>query len=103
MQLENNVDDIYTQETEAKNNDIGMINPHSGAGVLVRENGLLEAFADYGLGFRIDPETQSFSIFAPNLKLFYQKIEEIRYDQNMTFIKDEYKEALDAIDNKESD
>lgn len=98
MQIDNNVDDIQTQQTEAKSKDVGLVNPTSGAGMLVRENGRIEAFADYGLGFRIDPDTQSLSIFAPNLKLFYQKKSHVDYDQDMHFIKDEYKDALDLVE-----
>ncbi|CDQ41804.1 hypothetical protein [Virgibacillus salexigens] len=97
MELENNVDNLFIQSTEAKGKDIGLINPTSGTGVLAREDGRVEAFADYGLGFRMDPKTQSFSIFAPNLKMFYQKKEEISYNQKLNFIQGEYKTVLDKL------
>lgn len=90
------IDDLYKQSTEVKNHDIGLVNQKSGAGIIARENGRIEAFSDFGLGFRIDPETQSLSVFAPNIKLFTSKKQEFSYEQGMTFLKNEYKDAMDV-------
>lgn len=100
QELDQNVNDLLTQSTEAKVHDVGLISPKSGAGVLVRENGKVEAFADYGLGFRMDPETQSLSIYAPNLRLFYQKKNVYDYKEAFTYIKDEYKDVLNLLKEK---
>lgn len=101
MEIERNLDDVQIQHTEAKAKDIGLVNPASGAGMLIRDNGRIEAFADYGLGFRFDPDTQSLSVFAPNLKLFYNHKSELKHEDKMTFLKDEYKDALDIIQGRE--
>jgi|GEM_PF-3311239 len=84
------LDVIADQSTEAKENDIGMINPISGAGILARENGTLEGFADYGLGFRFSRDSQSLLIFAPNIHVFSLHIEKHDKIIRNTYLKDEY-------------
>lgn len=69
-----NLDDIADEQTIAKNKDVGFVNPNNGVGIMARENGDLEGFADYGLGFRFHRETQSLSVFAPTLNLFVNRI-----------------------------
>ncbi|WP_089097198.1 hypothetical protein [Parageobacillus galactosidasius] len=92
------LDELFIQSAEAKRNDVGLINPSNGAGILIREDQTIEAFADYGLGFRIDPVTQSFSIFAPTIKLFYNKKEEISWDEEFTYFRGEYEEMKDILE-----
>jgi hypothetical protein len=90
------LDTLSEVHTEVKNNDIGMVNPISGVGVLATEKGHLEGFADYGLGFRFSRDTQSLSVFASSIHLFALEVE--RHDtvvQN-TYLKDEYGD-IDSI------
>ena len=99
--VDSNINDLDTERTEAKVNDIGIINQSNGVGILARDNGRLEGYADYGLGFRMDPETQSLSIFAPNLRIFSNSVETHDFNKQVTFIKNEYKDALQIIKQKE--
>lgn len=92
------LDELFIKSSEAKRNDIGLINPSNGAGLLIREDQTIEAFADYGLGFRMDPATQSFSIFAPNIKLFYNKKEEISWNETFTYFRGEYSEIKKILE-----
>jgi len=97
MGVEHNIDDVYEMSKETKMEDVGMVNPNNGAGMLVRDSGKIEAFSDYALGFVMDPETQSFSIYAPNLKMFFNKKEEIKFNQDMSILKNEYDDVLKII------
>jgi hypothetical protein len=96
-QVAEDLDTLMVQSTEAKNHDVGIINPTSGVGLLARENGRIEAFSDYGLGFRIDPVTQSFSIYAPTIRMFAEKVESHTEEKPVSYIKGEYKEVLDLL------
>jgi hypothetical protein len=95
------IDEMLIKSSEAKKNDVGIINPNNGAGMLIREDQTIEAFADYGLGFRIDPVTQSFSIFAPTIKFFCNKKEEFNWNEHFTYLRDEYKDVIDILEGEE--
>jgi hypothetical protein len=90
MHESDDLDSLAEQSTEAKNNDFGFINPVSGTGILGRENGELEGFADYGLGFRFSRDSQSLMVFAPSVHIFSTHIE--KHDQVVknTYLRDEY-------------
>lgn len=84
------LDDLAEESTEAKNNDVGFVNANSGAGILGRENGTLEGFADYGLGFRFNRDSQSLLVFAPNIHVFSSNIQKHDKIVPSTYLKDEY-------------
>jgi hypothetical protein len=95
------IDDMLVKSSEAKNHDVGLINPHNGAGLLIREDQSIEAFSDYGLGFRIDPVTQSVSIFAPTIKFFCNKKEEFNWNDEFTYLRNEYKDVIDILEGED--
>lgn len=91
------LDALSESSTEAKPDDIGMVNTVSGAGILARESGTLEGFADYGLGFRFSRDSQSLLVFAPNIHLFSMNIEKHDALIKTTFLKDEYKDIENLL------
>lgn len=90
------LDVLAETSTEVEKEDIGMVNPTSGAGIIATQGGNLEGFADYGLGFRFSRDTQSLAIFASSIHLFALEVE--RHDTVVpnTYLKDEYGD-IDAI------
>lgn len=84
------LDTLADKSSEAKPDDIGFINSKSGAGILARENGLLEGFSDYGLGFRFSRDTQSLMVFAPSIHLFTTSVQKHDKIVRNTYLKDEY-------------
>jgi hypothetical protein len=91
------LDTLSETSTEAKADDVGMINPVSGAGILARENGTLEGFADYGLGFRFSRDSQSLMIFAPSIHIFSSNIEKHDRIVRNTYLRDEYGDIEDIL------
>ncbi len=90
MREPQDLDDLAHRSGEAKVNDIGIINPASGAGILARENGVLEGFADYGLGFRFSRDSQSLMVFAPSVHIFASDIQKHDRIVRNTYLRDEY-------------
>lgn len=84
------LDELAETSTEAKNDDMGFVNPVSGAGILARENGVLEGFADFGLGFRFSRDSQSLMVFAPSVHIFSSEIQKHDKVVRNTYLKDEY-------------
>ncbi len=95
-----NIDEMANESSEAKTNDVGLINNKSGAGLLARDTGVLEAFSYYNLGFRFDPENMSLSFYAPHIKMFTGDYQIIDSDQVSNPITDEYQEILKLIGGK---
>lgn len=87
------LDDLASQSTEAKTNDVGFVNPNSGAGILGREDGSLEGYADYGLGFRFSRDSQSLMVFAPAVHIFSGSIQKHDKVIRNTYLKGEYEEV----------
>lgn len=71
---------VYQDVYSTKEEDIGMVHPTRGTGILLRKNGTIEGFADYNLGFRIDPDSSVFSIYAPTIRIHADSIEKIKYE-----------------------
>lgn len=90
------LDELADSSTEMQNNDLGIINPVSGAGIVTRENGNVEAFADYGLGFRFSRDAQSLMVFAPSVHIFSTDIQKHDQVAMNTFLRDEYND-IDSI------
>ncbi len=90
MREPQDLDDLADKAGEAKSNDIGFINPTSGAGIIARENGTLEGFADYGLGFRFSRDSQSLMVFAPSVHIFSSDIQKHDRIIRNTYLRDEY-------------
>lgn len=67
-----NLDEMTRDSTKAKDHDIGFVNAKSGAGILARDSGVLEGYADHNLGFRFDPKTKTLMLIAPTIKMFCQ-------------------------------
>lgn len=91
------LDDLAEQSTEANRDDVGFVNPKSGAGILGRKNGMLEGFADYGLGFRFSPESQSLMVFASSIHFFAGQIVHHDTEIRNTYLKDEYGDIFDIL------
>lgn len=91
------LDVIAETSTEAKNDDIGFVNSKSGAGILARENGTLEGFADYGLGFRFSRDSQSLMVFAPSVHIFSQDIQKHDKVVTTTYLRDEYSDIENIL------
>jgi len=89
------LDDMEQKENMFHSEDIGFLNRYNGAGMIIRKNKRIECLSDFGLGFVFDPNHQSLSVFAPNLKLFTSKIEKHEYNKAESFLKNEYQEILD--------
>jgi hypothetical protein len=100
---EKNIDEMVEESIIPKSDDIGMINPKSGAGIMAKENGVLEGFSYYNLGFRFDPRNMSLTLVAPNIKLFCNNFQV--YDNLADFdpIKAEYQEVLKMIGGQASE
>lgn len=90
------LDVLSEVSTEVENDDIGLVNPTSGAGILATNKGNLEGFADYGLGFRFSRDTQSLSVFASSIHLFALEVEKHDVVIRNTYLKDEYGD-IDSI------
>lgn len=95
-----NIDDMAEVTGQTKDNDVGFVNSITGAGVLSREDGSLEGFSDYGLGFRFDPDHQALMIFAPHIHLFTSSIKQHQQLEDPVYFDGEYKEVLDLLKEK---
>lgn len=95
------MNDVAEEAYSTKANDIGLVHPVTGAGLLIRENNKIEAYANFGLGFRLDPETQSFSVFAPKIKFFTNELKTYDYEENKSYFQGEYKDIIDLLEEKE--
>jgi len=97
-----NIDEMAEQSSHAKTNDVGIINDTSGAGILARDNGVLEGFSYYNLGFRLDPATMTIGFFAPKIRMFTNDFQVVSGDQEFNPINDEYAEILNMIGGKDN-
>lgn len=96
------LDDLAENSTEAKAEDVGFVNPKSGAGILGREDGVLEGFADYGLGFRFSRNSQSLMVFAPSVHIFSSSINKHDKIIRNTYLKDEYGDIEEILSKGDS-
>lgn len=94
---DSNIDEMVKESTTAKNEDIGMINDKSGAGILARDNGVIEGFSYYNLGFRMDPKNMTLSFYAPTIQLFTGNFQVIDGDKEFNRITEDYAEILKKI------
>ncbi|QHW35652.1 hypothetical protein GZH47_32660 (plasmid) [Paenibacillus rhizovicinus] len=97
---ETNLNTLAEESTMASSEDVGFVNPLSGAGLLARSSGVLEGFSDYGLGFRMDPESKTFSIYAARVNLFCSQFKVFSGDHEFTIIDTEQEEILGLIGGK---
>ncbi|ARW46176.1 hypothetical protein S100141_04958 (plasmid) [Bacillus licheniformis] len=96
------LDDLAENSTIAKTEDVGFVNPKSGAGILGREDGVLEGFADYGLGFRFSRDSQSLMVFAPSVHIFSSSISKHDKIVRNTYLKDEYGDIEEILSEGEN-
>lgn len=95
---EQNLDDLLKQSTQAKTHDIGLINSVSGAGILARDTGVVEGFAYYHLGFRMDPSKMMFSVYAPNIQFVCNNFQVVNASEaGFDPVSEDYKAILDMI------
>ncbi|GAK42059.1 hypothetical protein TCA2_4551 [Paenibacillus sp. TCA20] len=97
MSSDQNIDEMVEQSSHAKNADVGIINDTSGAGILARDSGVLEGFSYYNLGFRLDPSTMTFGLYAPKIRMFTDDFKVVSGAQEFNPINDEYEEILNMI------
>jgi len=95
-----NLDIVAQKKTQASTDDVGLINPVSGAGIMARESGRLEGYADYGLGFRFDPESKTFSVFASRIRFFTSDFKVVDESQATERIDSDFAEILELIGGK---
>lgn len=91
------MDTAHEESYSTKEKEIGLIHPLLGTGMLLRNNGAIEAFADYNLGFKIDPDNNTLSIYAPTIALHTNEIVHSNYE-NKTYFSKEVKEILEYVD-----
>lgn len=97
MRISEDLDFLADHSTRSKEDDIGLINPKSGAGILARENGTLEGYADYGLGFRFSKEKQALLVFAPSIHVFTKEIHKYDSIEKQTYLRDEYADVVELL------
>lgn len=97
LRVTEDIDFLTETATEAKENDVGVINSISGAGILARENGDLEGYADYGLGFRFSRKKQALMVFAPSVHVFTQNLQKHTDMKPNSYLKDELKDVHDLL------
>jgi hypothetical protein len=102
MKEDQNLDDLMLRSKINPGDDVGLIHAKTGAGILARDNGRLEGFADTGLGFRMDPQTHSFSLFAPTISFFCFDFKVYDKDNKETLnrINNEFADVLQLIGGK---
>jgi peptide deformylase len=100
-----NIDDLFQSSTQAKGHDVGFVNKKTGAGILARDTGVLESFAYYNLGMRMDPESMTISFFAPTIQMFCSKYQVYEGADASAFqrINQDYQDVLDMIGGKVDD
>jgi hypothetical protein len=96
---EENLDDLVKKSTQAKTHDVGLINSASGAGILARDTGVLEGYAYYHLGFRMDPNKMMFSLFAPNIQFVTNNFQVVDASEVGEYdpVSEDYQAVLDMI------
>ena len=99
MTVAEDLDTLANRSTAAKTNDVGFVNPISGAGVMGKENGDLEGFADYGLGFRFSRKKQSLFVYAPHIHLFTKGITQHDNVNQRSYFRDEHKDVDELLKN----
>lgn len=92
-----NIDDLANEQTLVKENEIGFVHPTTGVGVVTRNDGNLEGFADHSLGFQFDRETQSLSVFASQINLFTHQIYKHDGKEIKEFYQDEWKDVQELL------
>jgi hypothetical protein len=96
-QDDKNLNQVAEDHTKASSDDVGFVNPVSGAGMLARSNGRLEGFADYGLGFRVDPSNKTFSIYGSRIHLFCSDFQVFAGEREFQVMDPEQEEILGMI------
>lgn len=96
-----NIDDVADVTGIAKNDEIGFVHTKTGAGVIARDDGALEGYSDYGLGFRFDPDHQALLVFAPHIHLFTGSVKTHEQLQAPVYFDSEYKEVLELLEAKD--
>lgn len=94
-----NLDDLLNKKESAHGHITGFVHEQSGSGIIADQNGNLEGFADYGIGFRLDRENQTLSLFAPHIQLIANTIKTFNDDQKAdSFIKNEHQDILRLLE-----
>lgn len=62
------------KETKPTEDDVEMVHPINKSRVRIKDDGSIEAFADKGLGFRINPTTRSILFFADNFQIISPEV-----------------------------
>lgn len=97
---EQNVDQLVNHQQLIQDHDCGLVHPFHGAGMMIRESGKIEAFADYGLGFQMDPKTKTMTFFAPKMIFVAHEEQHLSDQQQQGSIYDEWKMALLELEEK---
>ena len=65
-----NIDEMMKQKEYIKRDEVGIIHSKNGAGLVVKDDGSIQCFSDYGLGFEINKKTKSIHLYASKMKIF---------------------------------
>lgn len=68
------IDEEASQHGSVYSKDVAVINEESGSGFVARADGTVELSASTGLGFRLDPETDTLIVNATNILLMTERI-----------------------------
>jgi hypothetical protein len=95
---EKNIDEILREKEEIKKNEIGMVHPTSGSGIIIKENGNVDFFADNGLGVQFNKEKKTISFYGSKVKFFCSDFKiinqkEVNYEMN-----EEWKEIIKLLE-----
>ena len=85
-----NIDDMMEQMEYAKKDEVGLIHEKNGSGMMVRDDGSVQCFSDYGLGFEIDKKRKTISFYASEIKLFCEEMKWIDSEKEIDLQDEEW-------------
>ena len=98
---ERNLDELLYSRKANQGKDMGLIHPETGAGLMARANGEVVAFADQGIGFRMDPASQTLSLYAPKMKFFCFEHKFYDYEEaENPVLQEEYQTIIELLGGK---
>ncbi len=89
-----NVDETMDQTELIKRNEVGIIHPVNQAGIVIRDNGTIQCFSDFGLGFQIDQKQKTMSLYGAKIMLFCEEFKVMEKWQAEPDDEDEWNEIL---------
>lgn len=79
------MDDVYEDTYSTKEKEIGIVHPTKGTGMILRKSGIIDTFADYNLGVKMDPSNHSLSVYASTIKIHADNVIRVDYEDTTYF------------------